>query len=325
LARYRPEDIVGFLDNKFAGQDTKELLGIPNSFPIFATLEDAMQAKPDSLVIGVAPQGGRLDPQWRSLLLDAIQRGLDIYSGLHEILNDDDEFAAAAKQSGGTLYDVRQPPEDLPIGKAFARKTKALRLLAIGTDCNVGKMVAMLELNQALKDQGLKSEFIATGQSGILISGKGIAIDRVISDFAAGAAEKMVLENQDADVLLVEGQGALTHPGFSGVTLSLLHGTLPHGVILCHRPGRETMRGNDVPVSSLRTHIELCERLCEPIFPTKVIGVVINGYGFSDEEFNNEIKKAQDETGLPVVDVIRTGPQALIEPILKLRDDMQTL
>lgn len=322
VVRYRGDDVVGVLDSVFEGSNARDALGVERDVPVFASLDDAMSAMPDSLLIGVAPQGGRLDPEWRAILLDAIKRGLSIISGLHEFLNDDDEFLSAAKTSGASLHDIRRPPDALPVAKGFAKTTKALRILAIGTDCNVGKMVATLELNKELRNRGVDSAFIATGQTGIMITGKGIAIDRVISDFAAGAAEQLVLEEKDREVLLIEGQGALTHPGFSGVTLSLLHGSLPHGVLLCHHPGRSHMRGNDTPVSSLTTHIRLCESLCEPLFPTRAIGIVINGYGMSDEALNDEVKRAEDETGLPAVDVIRHGAARLVDPILALKDEV---
>lgn len=321
LIRHCPNEVVAVLDSSHAGESTHDLLGVKSDVPIVSSVTDALPYQPDTLVIGVAPQGGQLPPAWRTIILQAIDAGMNVHSGLHVFLNEDEEFSAAAAAKGVTMWDVRRPPEQLPVAKAKAKTTKALRLLTIGTDCNVGKMVASLELSNALQARGLDSRFIATGQTGIMISGQGIAIDRTISDFTAGAAEEMVLANADANVVVVEGQGSLIHPGYSGVTLALLHGVLPDGVIVVHHPGREHMRGNPIPVASISTHINLCKQLCEPVHPTTVLGIAINGFGLDDRELQKEIDRAHQETGLPVVDVIRHGCDALVDAVLKFREE----
>ena len=190
----------------------------------------------------------------------------------------------------------------------------------MGTDCNVGKMVVTYELARILQARGLDAAFIATGQTGVMISGKGIAIDAVAADFIAGAAEQMVVDEGDREIVLVEGQGALIHPGYSGVTLALLHGTLPDGIILCHRPGREFMRGNKEPVASISTHIDLCNRLAGPLHPAKILGVAVNGFGMTGDELNREFERIHKETGLPVTDVVRMGADVLADAILEFKN-----
>lgn len=317
LMRYVPDQVVGVLDSHFAGQSTKELLGIANDFPVFTTIDEAQSAKPNVLVIGVAPQGGKIDEHWMNIIKQAIQQNMDIYSGLHIMLNEVPELQSLAEQHHVKLWDVRNPPENLPVAKALVRESKAIRILTMGTDCNIGKMVTSLEITSGLKNKGKQAGFIATGQTGVMIAQSGIAIDRVISDFAAGAVESMVLEQKDKDVLVIEGQGSLLHPGFSGVTLSLLHGSLPHGVVLCHHLGRENTRGNTVPVAPVHVHAELIRKLCEPIFPTKIVGIALNSVDLDETQYRKEKKKLEDEFQLPVVDVIRENSEPLVDAVVK--------
>lgn len=319
VMRCAPDRVAGLLDGEHAGADSRELLRMDRAFPIFSSVADAMRTRPDALLIGVAPQGGRLEEHWRESIREAIRHGLHIYSGLHVMLGEDAEFAALAKKHAVRIWDIRRPPDDLPVAKARAAETRAFRVLTIGTDCNTGKMLASIEIERALRRRGHDARFIATGQTGIVIQGGGIAIDRAVSDFAAGAAERMVLEHKDREFLVVEGQGSLLHPGFSGVTLSLLHGSLPHAVILCHHAGRERVRGSDTPLAPLSVHIELCEKLCAPIFPAKVIAVAVNGVDLDDGQLRAEINRVEAETGLPAADVVRTGPDRLVDAILEYK------
>ncbi|MCH7873625.1 MAG: DUF1611 domain-containing protein, partial [Planctomycetes bacterium] len=239
LLRYRPDDIVGLLDSAAAGEDIRKRIPWSPAVPIVATLDDAERLGPDSLFIGVAPVGGQAPAAMRVHIAEALERGIDVVSGLHERLVDDRELAQLATVGGAKIVDVRRPPDNLPVASARARQTHCRRILTVGSDCNVGKMVAALELARAAERRGLKTVFLATGQTGIMISGRGIAIDAVVSDFAAGAIESLVLADAEADVCVIEGQGSITHPGFSGVTLSLLHGSCPDAMILVHHAGRE--------------------------------------------------------------------------------------
>lgn len=318
LLRYLPDEVVAFLDSQHVGLRTSQLLGVERDVPIVAKVSDALCYEPTCLVIGIAPQGGALTGVWREHVLDAVRRGLHVISGLHTMLNEDPEISSAARGTGVDLWDVRKPPPDIPIANARARATGAVRILTVGTDCNTGKMVTAYELTHALKSRGVDACFVPTGQTGIIIAGWGIAIDRVVSDFAAGAVERLVLEQANRDILLVEGQGALLHPAYSGVTLSLLHGTLPNGIILSHQPIRTHMRGNNLPIPPLRTHIELCELLAAPLHPTQVIGVSLNGFGMTDQDLRRAIDGVQDEIGLPTTDVIRFGPGVLVDAVERL-------
>lgn len=325
LLRYCPDEVVGILDAHVSGISVAEALGVAHEAPLVSSLQEGLALNPNQLVIGVVPQGGALKPEWRAILLEAIEAGLDIVSGMHAFLQDDQALREAAARAGVRLYDTRRPPSELPIGRALAKQTRAVRIVTIGTDCNVGKMLVSLEIKKALQKQGMNAGFIATGQTGIMIEGKGIAIDRVISDFAAGAVEQLVMQEAERDVLMIEGQGSLLHPGFSAVTLGLLHGSLPDGVIVCHQPGREHMRGTAEPIVSLQSHIHLCQALCAPLHPVNVLGVAINGYGLRDEELQQEIARASQETGLPATDVIRMGADILVDRVMGLLHKEQVL
>ncbi len=315
LMRYVPEQVVGVLDSHFAGQSTKTLLGIDQDVPIFTSLQEAQSVQPNVLVIGVAPQGGTVGSDWMNIIIEAIRQKMDIYSGLHVMLNENEVLHSLAEENGVRLWDVRKAPENLPVAKALVRETKAVRVLTMGTDCNIGKMVTTLEIYKALQSQGVNAGFIATGQTGVMIAQSGIAIDRVISDFTAGAVEQMILQQQDKEVLVIEGQGSLLHPGFSGVTLSLLHGSLPHGIVLCHHVERKTTRGNTIPIAPLQTHIDLCLTLCEPISPTQIIGIALNTVDCSKQQYLEEKEKLEQKFNLPVVDVIRESAKPLAQAI----------
>lgn len=317
LMRYVPDQVVGVLDSHFAGQSTSSLLGIKNDFPIFSTLEESQYVQPNVLVIGVAPQGGKIDDHWMDIIKQAIQQKMDIHSGLHVMLNEVPALQALAQQHGVKLWDVRNPPEDLPVAKALAKDCNPIRVLTMGTDCNIGKMVTSLEIASGLNSKGYKTGFIATGQTGIMIAQSGVAIDRVISDFAAGAVEQLVLDHQDKDVVVIEGQGSLLHPGFSGVTLSLLHGCLPHGVVLCHHLGREMTRGNTIPIAPIHIHVELIQKMCAPIYPTKIVGIALNSVDLDELKYREEKTKLEDEFNVPIVDVIRESALPLVESVIK--------
>ncbi|UCG74928.1 MAG: DUF1611 domain-containing protein, partial [Gemmatimonadota bacterium] len=223
IIRYRPERVVAVIDSTQAGRDASEILGFGLGIPVVGRLNEALALRPapTSLLLGIAPQGGELPEDWRATIREALEHGLDVWSGLHTFLGDDPELARLAEAHGAALHDVRRPPAGLPVGTGRARETGALRVLTVGTDCNVGKMTAGMEIVHALRESGLRAEFTATGQTGIMIEGRGIAVDAVVTDFVAGAAERLVLEaDPAAEVVVVEGQGSLLHPGYSGVTLS---------------------------------------------------------------------------------------------------------
>ena len=316
--RYCSQDAVALLDSTQAGRDSGELLGVGYGVPILADLQTAKEKGANTLLIGITPAGGRLPESWRTLILQAIELGMNVISGLHEFLSKDKEFCQAAARHRVKITDLRQPPPDLTVNGCRAAKTAAFRIHTVGTDCNCGKKITAIEIHRALAGAGCRSEFLATGQTGILISGKGIAMDRVIADFVSGAAERLVLENQDNDYLLIEGQGSLTHPLYAGVTLGMLYGFSPQALILCHQYGRAFMRGApETPMPALSTMIDLYERICRPVFATKVIGVALNLMTVADDHTAlDEVKRVEDELQLPATDVVRFGPGKLVDALL---------
>ena len=320
LIRYKPEEVVAVLDPANAGKTAQEVLGIGSALPVVGTLEAAAGA--NMAVIGIAPAGGKLPPDLRVAVLRAIALGMDILSGLHSFLADDPELAAAAKQHGVRLIDLRKNQER-DVAHRTGINEKCLRIHTVGHDCNVGKMVVSLELARALQCRGFSSKFVATGQTGMMIEGDGCPVDAVVVDFINGAAEKLVLANQHHEIIVVEGQGSIVHPRYSAVTLGLLHGCMPDGLILCYEIGRENVHGMEkVKLPSLSKFKELYETMANIMHPCKVIGLGINGRKFSDGEVETERHRIEQELGLPACDILRHGPGALVEAVLQLKQEI---
>jgi uncharacterized NAD-dependent epimerase/dehydratase family protein len=279
-------------------------------------------------MIGIAPAGGRLPDEWHGWLAKALENGCDLISGLHTFLSDDPTLAALAAKHGRSIYDARKAPANLPIAAGLARLVDPFVILTVGTDCNVGKMTAQLQLTSKLKERGVRTNFVATGQTGIFIEGWGTAVDAVVADFIAGAAEELVLRgSKDADIVLVEGQGSINHPGYSGVTLGLLHGSCPDGLILCHQVTRthlgEYRTEPWVQIPPLSKYIELYEMVGSAVHPTKVIGICLNTYDLTDEEAAAACAQATASTGLIATDPVRFDPAPLINAILRERENYQ--
>jgi uncharacterized NAD-dependent epimerase/dehydratase family protein len=316
VVRYRPEQVIALLDTTQAGKTAQELLGVGGTIPIVAKLEDAPEA--NALMLGIAPSGGRIPPAWRATILSAINRGMDVVSGLHEFLSEDAEFSQAAAKSGVQIIDVRKNNERDVAHRKNIRED-CLRIHTVGQDCSVGKMLVALELSNAMKAQGFKSKFIATGQTGIMVEGDGSPIDCVVSDFVSGAVEKMIVEHQHNDVLFIEGQGSVSHPRYSGVTLGLLHGCMPHGMILCYEVGRKMVYGMDyIPLKPLGQLLNVYETMASLMVPSKVIGIAMNSRKVSEAEAERERELIRKEFGLPVCDVIRHGPDELLQAVQQL-------
>ncbi len=327
IIRYRPESVAAVLDSTQAGRDASELLGFGRGIPVLSDLSEALafDPPPGALLLGIAPQGGGLPEQWRPVIGEAIRSGLDVWSGLHVFLGDDPEFARLAAEHGVGLHDVRRPPAGLPVATGRARETGALRVLTVGTDCNVGKMTVAMELVRELRKRGLRAEFSATGQTGIMIEGRGIAVDAVVADFVAGAAERLILDaDPSADVVVVEGQGSLIHPGYSGVTLSLMHGALPQVLILCTKPERRTIYGGHhdwVEIPPLDEVVRLHEDAMAWVWPEEralVAAIACNTHGRTEDEARLEVERAEELTGLPATDPIRFGSAKLADALLSL-------
>jgi uncharacterized NAD-dependent epimerase/dehydratase family protein len=317
LLRYRAEEVVGLLDREHAGRDTGEVLGVPAAVPIVASLDEGLALRPDTLVIGVAPQGGQLPPEWRAIIAGALRAGLSVISGLHVFLGDDPELAELSRRHGGGLSDLRRPPVGQPIAQLRARGTGARRILTVGTDCNVGKMVATFELHRSAQERGLDARIVPTGQTGMMIAGHGITLDRIPGDFMAGWVEQLVVEHGDSDAVMVEGQGCLLHPAYSGVTLALLHGALPDAMVLVHHAGRETIRYQGVPIPPLRDWVRRYEDAVAPLHPARVVGIAVNPTGLSPEGARNAVRAAEAETGLPAADVLTEGAARLLDAAVR--------
>jgi uncharacterized NAD-dependent epimerase/dehydratase family protein len=326
VIRYHPTRVVAVLDRALVGQTAQQVLGFGGDIPVVASVGEGLALGANSALIGIAPQGGRLPDEWRTWLLEALQAGCDIVSGLHTFLSDDPLLAETARKNACVITDARKPPIDIPVASGLARDVEALVVLTVGTDCNVGKMTAQLQLAQELNARGVRTQFVATGQTGIMIEGWGTAVDAVVADFIAGAAEQLVLRGEtNADVLLVEGQGSINHPGYSGVTLGLMHGACPAAMILCHQPTREYLGdyrdASWVKIPPLAEYVRLYEMTGSAVYPTKVIGIALNTFDMDDLSAHTACATAARETGLPATDPVRFDPGPLVDAIVKTKDE----
>ena len=328
IIRYLPDRTVAVLDSQLAGKTAQDVLGYGGAIPVVATMREGLAFKPEAILIGIAPQGGRLPEHWRTWLAEALDAGCDIWSGLHTFLADDPMLVERAGANGRKLLDLRKPPADLPVATGLAKDVDPLVVLTVGTDCNVGKMTAQLQLVDKLRKRGMRTNFVATGQTGIMIVGSGISVDAVVSDFTAGAAERLVLEaSHDADIVLVEGQGSINHPGYSGVTLSLLHGSCPDALILCHQASRvylgDYREASWVKIPPLTDYIRWYQDIGSAVHPTKVVGICLNTYDLDDAAARDAIARVEQETGLPCTDPVRFDPAPLVDAILAARKRLQ--
>jgi uncharacterized NAD-dependent epimerase/dehydratase family protein len=309
---YGERPVVALLDSARAGEEQ-------GGVPIVGSVRDALAAGPTTALVGVATAGGRFPPAWRELLRDAISSGLHVENGLHQFLADDEELSGLARAQGVELRDLRKPPAGLnvPTGANLELPTK--NVLTVGSDCAIGKMTVSLELDRAARARGLASRFVPTGQTGIAIAGWGIAVDAVVSDFLAGAAEQLLVEGHErgGELLIVEGQGAVTHPAYSGVTLGLIHGSAPHSFVLCHQAGAVEVEGYPGhPLLPLRELVELHERISLPARKAKVAAIALNTRTLDEGEARAAIELAEAETGLPADDPVRFGADRLLDAVL---------
>jgi len=297
---YLPDQVVAVIDSTKAGMTAQEILGYGGSIPVVANINDGMKYGPTDLLIGIAPTGGRLPQEWRDWIITAMNNKLNILSGLHTILSDDEEFVHQAKVNGVSITDWRKIPGEFEVvSKGNYRTRKVKTILTVGMDCNIGKMTTMLQVYNDVVKRGLKSDFIGTGQTGIMISGKGVAVDAIISDYIAGSIERCIDASaaEGHEYIFVEGQGALSHQGYSGVTLGLLHGTMPDAMIMCVQPSR-THDDYKLPLPDLKRMIRLHEEVIELFRPTKVIGIGVSSVGLTDQQSRDESRRLEDLTGL---------------------------
>ena len=280
------------------------------------TLEEAKAAGAKTLVIGVANRGGVISAAWKSVLIEAINAGFDLASGLHNLLRDEPDLVAAAEAAGVELHDVRVPEVEFPIANGVKRAGK--RCLAVGTDCSVGKMYTGLAMDREMRERGLKSTFRPTGQTGILITGDGIPLDAVVADFMAGAVEWLSPENDADHWDFIEGQGSLFHVSYSGVTMALVHGGQPDALILCHEPTREHMRGlPGYKLPSLQVLRDTALQLAQVGNPDcKVVGISVNTQHLGEDDAVAYLAKVEEEMGLPSVDPFRHGAGRLVDALI---------
>ena len=309
---YGERQVVALLDSARAGETQ-------GGVPIVGSVDDALGLDPTTALVGVATAGGRFPPEWRELLAAAISNGLHVENGLHQFLADDPELVELAARHGAELRDLRRPPSDLNVPTGANLTIPAQIVLTVGSDCAIGKMTVSLELERAARARGIEARFVPTGQTGIAIAGWGIAVDAVVSDFLAGAAERLVVEGHErgGELLLIEGQGALTHPAYSGVTLGLIHGSAPHLFVLCHMAGETEVEGYPGhPLLSLPELVDLHERISLPARKAKVAAVALNTRRLGEAGARAAIADAEAETGLVADDVVRFGPERVIDAIL---------
>jgi len=318
LIRYGDYDVRAVIDRSNAGRRIPDVFPDGPDAPIVARMEE-VEDEVDALAIGVANVGGRLDEDWRPDICEALRRGCTVMAGLHDFLQNDEEFAALAGAHDATIWDVRSPPDDLPVSRGVADEVDATVVLAVGTDCAVGKKTAALELTTAARERGLDAAFVPTGQTGIMIAGWGLPVDAVPSDFTAGAVEQMILQKGDAhDWLFVEGQGTIVHPGYSGVACGILHGAMPDALVLCHTAGRTHIHGFDAfALPPLRDYVNLHEDLARPIKPTHVAAGALNTQAVEDDSAAQDaVKQYAAAIGLPAADPVRFGTAPLLDALM---------
>jgi uncharacterized NAD-dependent epimerase/dehydratase family protein len=309
---YGKRPVVALVDSTRAGETQ-------SGVPIVASVDDALPFNPTTALVGVATSGGRFPPAWRELLKTAISQDLHVENGLHEFLADDEELVSLAAKHGVELRDLRRPPADLNVPTGANLELPVKTVLTVGSDCAIGKMTVSLELDRAAQARGLASRFVPTGQTGIAIAGWGLSVDAVISDFIAGATERLLVEGHErgGELLLVEGQGALLHPAYSGVTLGLVHGSAPHAFVLCHLAGQTEIEGYPGhPLRSLPELIDLHESISLPARKGTVAAIALNTRELGEDEARAAVTATAEETGLVTDDPVRFGPDRLLDAVL---------
>ena len=330
IIRYGSDDIIAILDSTMVGRNVSESLP-GHDIPFVGRLSDALDGpvRPDGLLLGIAPTGGKLPPAWRSIILEAIDAGLDIHSGLHQFLAEDPEFAGAAARTGSRLIDYRRPPDRMETTLGRRHLPGKRVILTVGTDSAIGKMSVALELVAAGRRDGASAVMVPTGQTGMMIEGWGAAVDRLISDFTNGTVEWLVEQGEArGDWVFIEGQGSIDHPAYSAVTMGLIHGGTPHAMVLVHKPGLaehdfDHLPDVSFPIAPLVPFIEMHERIAELIAPSKVVAIALNTSLYaSDDEARALVAAIRKETGLPTDDIVRFGADGLWSAI---RDAVEAL
>ncbi len=313
VIRYGTRQVVAVIDSAQAGKDVGDVIGAGHGIPIVRDVQEAMRFDPDAILIGIAPRGGQMPAAWHSQLAFGIEHGLAIINGLHVLLHDDPELVALAKKCDVELWDVRIPDPNESVATGEPHRAGSKTVLFVGSDCSIGKMTAALEFDRAAKRAGLTSTFVATGQTGIIIAGDGVPLDRVIGDFMPGAIERQILAAcHSHDWVWVEGQGSILHPAYSPVTLALVHGSRAEAMILVHKPGRSTIRGYSLAIPPLKELVRIYEEAASWVCPSKVRAIALNTSTLDDAGARTAIAEAEQSTGLVADDPVRFGADRLL-------------
>jgi uncharacterized NAD-dependent epimerase/dehydratase family protein len=315
---YRSEDVVAVLDRDRAGETTGAVVGLGGDTPVVASVAEALAVRPEVAIVGTAPMGGALDGPLREQVVACLDAGVDVVSGLHSFLSDDEALAALAAARGARIWDVRRVEDQKRVSTGGGCSTGASVVLVTGTDCNVGKMTAAVALDRGAQERGIRSAWAATGQTGIMLRGRGVAVDRVIADFIGGATEALVdVEAEGADLVWVEGQGAIVHPGYAGVTLGIMYGAMPDALVLAHTADREHFkRLGSLPLPPIPQLIRLHEELMRPFKPARVAAIAVNTSCLDERAARAYLEELSSETGRVADDVIRFGSAAVIDAVV---------
>ncbi len=315
VLRYSENEVVCLIDSQSVGRTLKEVSNLDLSIPIVDSVGEARDLGADVLILGIAPPGGQIPVAWFPHLKEAIHQGMSLVNGLHQRLSS--EFDCAFP--GQFIWDVRVEPEGLTVGAGRARLLCNRRVLMVGSDMSVGKMTAGLELWKVARARGIKAEFVATGQTGMIIMGSGIPLDAIKLDYATGAVEREVCKYEDSELVIIEGQGSLIHPG-SSATLPLMRGSCPTHLVFCHRPGMTNLpRIPWVQVPPLKSFFKLVEDLGSAFgnFPVaRVYGLCLNTGHLAEDQAIKAISEYENELKLPVCDPVRSRPEALLDAIM---------
>jgi uncharacterized NAD-dependent epimerase/dehydratase family protein len=315
--RYLNEEVIAVIDSANAGKTVEAVLGFGGDIPVYGTLDEAFRHNPNTLLIGISPPGGRFPSAWYPLVINAIQNKLHIISGLHEYLSEIAEFKVLAEKYRVRIVDLRKHKKPDLLARGIARKFRSKIILTVGTHGNIGKMTTTIELVGEMQDRGKSADWVATGQIGILIKGKGVPVDSIKGDFISGNVEAAIASaDGNYEYVFVEGQGTLQHLGYSAAALGLLHGTLPDAMILCHRTDIGVSKFG-VNTDDLSRMIRLHEEMVSFVKPSKVVGICLNTYNLPDDKSMAIINEIQKNTGLPATDPIKYGTGNIIDGLLK--------
>ena len=315
--RYLNDQVIAVIDTMNAGKTVEDILGFGGDIPVYSTLDESLRHDPNTLLIGISPAGGKFPSEWYPLVIKAIQNRLHILSGLHEFLGDIAEFAVLAEKYRIKIKDLRKNNQPNLLARGIARKFRSKIILTVGTHGNIGKMTTTIEMVKDLQERGVSADWLATGQIGILIKGKGVPVDSIKGDFISGSIEAATAAiDGNFEYVFIEGQGSIQHLGYSAVALGILHGCLPDAMILCHRTDVGTSEYG-VDTDDLSRIIKLHEDLVAFVKPSRIIAISVNTYNLTDEKARSLIEEIKEKTGLPVTDPIRFNASALNTALIR--------